>query len=276
LPWSSNTRSRPLGTIHEARRVCLGRGATQQLRREGFQVIEISEAESGGLFPARLQNDIVYVTSQLAIMIETGISLSTALAGIVEQGQPTLRKILDDVRNPSRPARFSAAWPLSETVRQDYCRCQGREHRSLAGHAHRIAFTCARTRIAAESPPHGYPAVIWSGTGVTIFLLTYILPKFAPLVQSRHEASRSHARDDAGLPTCDALAVSVARAAILLVIGFNTSGAPRSDTHARLAQIHLPIPGHAPQVSSAAASAPWAPCWPTGVAIMMRSSWPAR
>ena len=39
-----------------------------------------------GLFPSRIsQERLIYVTSQLAIMVDTGITLSAALAGIVEQ-----------------------------------------------------------------------------------------------------------------------------------------------------------------------------------------------
>ena len=58
--------------------------ATQQLRRDGFQVLELEDddlAASGpGLFAPRItRNDVIYTTGQLAIMLDTGISLSAAL-----------------------------------------------------------------------------------------------------------------------------------------------------------------------------------------------------
>ena len=74
--------------------------ATQQLRRDGFQVLELDEAGDDGLFPRRIsRSDLIYVTSQLAIMVDTGITLSTALGGIVEQEpNPTLRRVLKDLK----------------------------------------------------------------------------------------------------------------------------------------------------------------------------------
>ena len=59
--------------------------ATQQLRRDGFQVLDLDETDDEGLFPRGIsKSDLIYVTSQLAIMVDTGITLSTALGGIVE------------------------------------------------------------------------------------------------------------------------------------------------------------------------------------------------
>ena len=46
--------------------------ATGQLRRDGFQVIGLEEVEEDGLFPRRIsRNDLIYVTCQLAIMVDT-------------------------------------------------------------------------------------------------------------------------------------------------------------------------------------------------------------
>ena len=39
-------------------------------------MIELAEDEGGGLIPRRVsRNEIVYVTSQLAVMVDTGITL---------------------------------------------------------------------------------------------------------------------------------------------------------------------------------------------------------
>src|SRR5687768_5972984 len=55
-------------------------------------------ADELGLFPRRItRSEIIYMTNQLAIMVETGITLSVALDGIVQQEQnPTLRYVLND------------------------------------------------------------------------------------------------------------------------------------------------------------------------------------
>src|SRR5262245_31084181 len=76
--------------------------AAQQLRQEGYAVLSVSEAEAGGsLFARRVsKQDVIYLTSQLAIMTETGINLSTALGGILAQEQnPSMRKILADLKS---------------------------------------------------------------------------------------------------------------------------------------------------------------------------------
>ena len=69
--------------------------AAQQLRHDGFQVARTRRGGDDGACSraASRKNDLIYITSQLAIMVDTGITLSTALAGIVEQeANPTLRK----------------------------------------------------------------------------------------------------------------------------------------------------------------------------------------
>src|SRR5262245_53679966 len=46
------------------------------------------------------KNEIIYLTSQLAIMVDTGINLATALNGILTQEQnPTLRRVINDLKS---------------------------------------------------------------------------------------------------------------------------------------------------------------------------------
>ena len=93
-----------------------------RLRHDGLMVIDIDEADGDALLPKRItKNDMIYVTSQLAIMVDTGITLSQALSGIVEQEtNPTLRRVLADLERVGRGrARFlGGAGPASETLRQ--------------------------------------------------------------------------------------------------------------------------------------------------------------
>ena len=60
------------GTIDSENR----EAAIQMLRRDGFQVLKIDEDDdNAGLFPKRIKRtDIIYFTSQLAIMVDTGIT----------------------------------------------------------------------------------------------------------------------------------------------------------------------------------------------------------
>ena len=65
---------------------------------------EAPPAEGEGdlsLFPRPVRrHEIIYVTNQLAIMVDTGVTLSAALGSILEQEQnPTLRRVLTDLRS---------------------------------------------------------------------------------------------------------------------------------------------------------------------------------
>jgi type IV pilus assembly protein PilC len=61
--------------------------AVTRLKRDGFHILELEEESSGlDLIPRGVrQADIIYVTSQLAVMVETGITLSVALESIAQQ-----------------------------------------------------------------------------------------------------------------------------------------------------------------------------------------------
>ena len=169
--------------------------ATQQLRRDGSQVLEIEEAGADGpLFPKRVsRNDIIYVTNQLAIMVDTGITLSAALAGIVEQEtNPTLRTILSELRDAVEAGEdFSAAlgrYPhlFDKTYRalvkaSEATGSLGPMLDRIANYLRKQVETRGKVRAAMA-----YPAVMmFVAVGVTIFLLTYILPKFTPLFKSK-------------------------------------------------------------------------------------------
>jgi type IV pilus assembly protein PilC len=169
--------------------------ARTKLRRDGFHVLELDEAdEDEGLFPKRIsRNDLIYVTSQLAIMVDTGITLSTALGGIVEQEtNPALRRVLNDLKESVEGGQdFSTALAR-------YPKCFDKTYVSLvrageatgslgtmleriAGYLRKEMDTRGKVRAALA-----YPTVMMVlATGVTIFLLTYILPKFMPLFKSR-------------------------------------------------------------------------------------------
>jgi type IV pilus assembly protein PilC len=126
-------------------------------------------------------------------MVETGITLSVALAGIAEQEQnPSLRSVLNDLkRNVEAGDDFSASLARHPKVfDKTYISLIKASEASgqLAEMLDRIS-TYLRKEVETRGKVRAamaYPAVMMVvATGVTIFLLTYILPKFAPLFHSR-------------------------------------------------------------------------------------------
>ncbi len=186
----------PLGNTHEGTVEAAGIDeATQQLRRDGFQILEIDEEDSGmELFPKRIsKSDVIYVTSQLAIMVDTGITLSTALGGIIEQEtNPTLKKVLAELNDAVEGGEdFSTAlakYPklfdktyVSLVKASEATGTLGPMLERIADYLRKEVETRGKVKAAMA-----YPAVMMVvAVGVTIFLLTYILPKFTPLFKSK-------------------------------------------------------------------------------------------
>ncbi len=186
----------PLGNTHDGTIDATSpEEASQQLRRDGFEVLEIDEADAaGGLIPQGVsKNDIIYVTCQLAIMVDTGITLATALSGIVEQEtNPTLRRILADLcarveagedfsRALGRYPKYFDKTYVSLVKASEATGTLSTTLERIAEYLRKEVETRAKVRAAMA-----YPAVMMvMAGGVTIFLLTYILPKFTPLFQSK-------------------------------------------------------------------------------------------
>lgn len=172
--------------------------ATQQLRSDGFQVLEIEEDGEGlgDLFARRVtKHDLIFVTSQLAIMVDTGITLSSALAGMAEQEQnPSLRKVLEDLRQSveegenfstalSRHPKLFDKTYISLVRASEASGDMGAMLERIGGYVRAEVETRGKVRAAMA-----YPGVMmFMAVGVTIFLLTYILPKFTPIFRSRGE-----------------------------------------------------------------------------------------
>ncbi len=185
----------PLGNTHEGSiEAASEEEASQHLRRDGFHVLEIDEADGAGLIPQGVsKSDIIYVTCQLAIMVDTGITLSAALSGVVEQEtNPTLRRILTDLRDKVEAgedfSRSLAKYPkyfdktyVSLVKASEATGTLAATLERIAEYLRKEVETRAKVRAAMA-----YPAVMMvMAGGVTIFLLTYILPKFTPLFESK-------------------------------------------------------------------------------------------
>jgi type IV pilus assembly protein PilC len=182
----------PMGNVHQGSLEAAGvEEAAQTLRRDGFQILELEEADAPlGLFGGRVSKaEIIYMTAQLAIMVDTGITLSTALAGIVEQEQnPGLRKVLTELKEAVEGGEdFSAALArhpklfdktyVSLVKASEATGSLGAMLDRIANYLRKEVETRGKVRAAMA-----YPAVMMLlAVGVTIFLLTYILPKFTPM-----------------------------------------------------------------------------------------------
>ncbi|NLS94391.1 MAG: type II secretion system F family protein [Planctomycetaceae bacterium] len=187
----------PLGNIFDGTIQALNvDDAAQQLRSDGFQVLEIDEDSDpfGALFARRItKKDLIFVTSQLAIMVDTGVTLSAALAGMSEQEQnPSLRKVLEELRQSVEEGEdFSTALShhpklfdktfIALVRASEAAGDMGGMLERIAGYMRAEVDTVGKVRAAMA-----YPAVMmFMAIGVTIFLLTYILPKFTPIFRSR-------------------------------------------------------------------------------------------
>ncbi len=188
----------PLGNTHEGSiDAASAEDASQQLRRDGFQIVELDEDDEGGeggLFARRVtKSEIIYLTSQLAIMTDTGITLSSALSGIVEQEEnPTLKKILSELKDSVEGGEdFSAAlarYPrlfdktyVSLVKASEATGSLGSMLDQIATYLQKEVESRGKVRAAMA-----YPTVMMVlAMGVTLFLLTYILPKFTPMFKSK-------------------------------------------------------------------------------------------
>ena len=182
----------PLGNVHEGTvEAPSAEEAQQQLRRDGFHVLQLEEEQaSGGLFARRIsRQEIAYVTSQLAIMVETGISISKALETIsVQETNPTLRNVLIDLKNSveggegfstalaRHPKLFDATY-VALVKASEATGSLAEMLERIAQYLHKDMETRSKVRAAMA-----YPGVMLAlAISVTIFLLTFILPKFEPL-----------------------------------------------------------------------------------------------
>ncbi len=169
--------------------------ARQSLRRDGFNVVDLHEAEAGGGFSLRgvSRQELIYATAQLAVMVDTGITLSAALSGIVEQEEnPKLRRILRELKEKVEAGEdFSEAlaeYPnlfdktyVALVKASEATGSLGPMLERIGAYLRKELETRNKVRAAMA-----YPAIMMvAACGVTAFLITYILPKFMPIFKAR-------------------------------------------------------------------------------------------
>ena len=191
LTFAYNARD-PLGKmIQGTLEVETREDAVSRLKREGLHVLNLEEeSEAGDLMPRRVsKSDIIYVTSQLAIMVETGITLSVALDSIAQQEtNATLKKVLMDLR-----LHVEAGGEFSSVLAQHpkyfdktyVALIKAAEQTGTLGQMLDTVANYLRSQLETRQKIRAamaYPSIMATlAVGVTIFLLTYILPKFQPL-----------------------------------------------------------------------------------------------
>jgi type IV pilus assembly protein PilC len=184
--------SDPLGEVVEGTlEVGSREEAISRLKREGLNVLELEEqAASFDLMPRGVrQSEIIFTTNQLAVMVDTGITLSQALGSIADQeANPALRKLLLDLKSSveagddfstalsRHPKHFDKTY-ISLIKASEQTGTLGEMLDTVAIYLRSQLETRQKIRAAMAYP--GVMAVL--AVGVTVFLLTYILPKFEPL-----------------------------------------------------------------------------------------------
>jgi len=182
--------------------------AAQQLRQQGHTVLQLTPINSDG--PKRLmaqlkalnyssgpsQRDILNFTTQLAVMVRAGISLRGAIEGIADQTEnPKFRAMLFQIKQDVESGKqFSEALarhpkpfgPLYVNMVR-----ASEMSGSFAQMLERIAAYLAH-QLETRSMVVGamiYPAVIGTlAVAVTIFLLTFVLPRFASVFEGKEAA----------------------------------------------------------------------------------------
>jgi type IV pilus assembly protein PilC len=168
--------------------------ARSLLQREGLQVLTLEDDAGLVLFPRRIsKSEIIYTTTQLAIMVDTGISLAQALAGLEEQEEnPTLAKLLGKLRGDIEAGdNFSAAlgkYPKYFDRTFVALIKSAEETGALADALEQIATYMRKQldNLGKVRAALAYPAIMLVlAIGVTVFLLTYAFPKFTPIFNRR-------------------------------------------------------------------------------------------
>lgn len=181
--------------------------AAQSLRAQGNQVLQLTPISNGSATLGQTlkklnytsgpsQRDVLNMTTQLAVMIRAGISLRAALEGIADQAEnpkfkDILQQIKQDVESGKQLSEALAKHPkLFGPLYVNMVRASEMSG-SFSQMLERIGAYLAQ-QIETRAMVIGamiYPAVIAVlAVGVTIFLLTFVLPRFAAVFEGKESA----------------------------------------------------------------------------------------
>ncbi len=209
--------------------------ATLRLRQDGLYLLSINEKTSGSskdgpsLFAKRVKRaDIIYLTNQLAVMIDSGVPLATALESLAKQGDnPTLQSMLARIQKDveSGDDLSSALKRFPKYFDRTYVNLVRASEASgaLSAMLERISEQSSTELETAQKVKGAltYPAaMLLMCVSVSIFLLTFVFPKLMPMFSAR--------AIDVPLPTKVMIALSTALTgywylfvvAVILIVGF--------------------------------------------------------
>ena len=177
--------------------------AAVKLRQEGLYLLTLEEVENGSKDKQSIslkkrvsRKEIIYFTNQLAIMVDAGVPVATALEGISKPLEnQTLREILIHIQK-----NVEAGCDLSSAL-AEFPRCFDKTYVNLVK-ASEASGTMPQmlNRIATQAEEEQetiqqvkgalvYPAIMFfMCIGVCIFLLTYVFPKLMPMFAARGAA----------------------------------------------------------------------------------------
>lgn len=180
--------------------------ASRMLRGEGKFIVKLSEVseeqeEGEGFstvnYASRVKRpDVIFFAQQLAVMVETGVPITDALESIVEQSSnPNFKQVIREVATEVQSGtEFSVAlkkFPtVFPTVMVSLIRA-AEASGTLGPMLQRISEYMGKEMRTAKQIKGAlmYPAIMVCMTvGVTIFLLTFVLPKFADIYSSRGQS----------------------------------------------------------------------------------------
>ncbi len=177
--------------------------ASELLRSRGEQIVSLNPAESAvqqpwykkGISFGPSQKDIANFTSQLSVMLRAGISLRGAVEGIADQTQnpkfkEMLRQIQRDVESGKQfsealqryPKKFGSLY-INMVKASELSGGLSRMLDKIAGYLNQSIETGNMVKGAMV-----YPGIIGTlAIGVTIFLLTWVLPRFMVMFAGKEE-----------------------------------------------------------------------------------------
>jgi type IV pilus assembly protein PilC len=174
--------------------------ATHQLRKDGLYLLSLEEdtgnreAREFSLLQKRIsRSDVIYLTTQLAVMVDAGVPLATALGSLASQADnQTLKSTLEDIQKSVEGGdEFSVAlerYPkyfdrtyVNLVKASEASGTLGMMLDRIAVQARRELETRQKVKAAMMYPG----AMLVMCIGVSIFLLTYVFPKLTPMFTAR-------------------------------------------------------------------------------------------
>ena len=180
-----------------------GSEAAKSLRAEGKFIVNLAEVADAADGAAQISfggkrvkaYDVILFASQMAVMVDTGVSLTEALGGIIEQTaspafKRVLQKILDDVEAGTPLSTALAKHPQAfKPLFVNLVRASEASGK-LGQMLDRCAGYLAVQRETRKKVTGAmiYPAfLMFMSVAVVVFLLVYLMPKFTGIYAGREQ-----------------------------------------------------------------------------------------